>query len=199
MAIARLLYLLVFLGITLRCAAPALAEPLPLLASPAPPSSLALSSSPSRGSDGRVFWSLAAGLATALVPMAVGGGLSAGSSVREIKQAGLDFIGAGLVLGPLVAHAVAGEEERGALFALPTLASAIGMRCLIAAHPDVVEESTLEARVAFLAVFSLTLVSSTIGFIDSTMAGERRRRRLRLTPLFSPTSGQVGVSIGGNL
>lgn len=152
---------------------------------------------PARTSDDRVFYSLVAGLATTLAPMAVGAGLLASSPVREVKHAGIDLIDTGLTLGPLVSHFVAGESSRGVLFMLPTMASAVGMRLLLGFVPNVVEESTTEARVALVILISTTLVASTIGFVDSILASKRLRQKQRrnsIAGMIGPT--QVGISFG---
>src|SRR5262245_50064231 len=88
-------------------------------------------------SDPPVALSIAAGVATALVPLAVGGGMIASSGDGQTRIAGLMVLEAGLALAPIVSHAVAREGRRALLFGALPVASAAAMAVYTALTPDV--------------------------------------------------------------
>lgn len=83
----------------------------------------------------RVVLGVAAGAAVSLVSLGTGAMLIARSDEREVRNAGLLGIHGGLGLSPLVAHAIAGELGRGALFSLVPLAMGAGTATLMGSYP----------------------------------------------------------------
>jgi hypothetical protein len=164
------------------------AAPLPVLAPP----------SPRPGSRRRpsVAWSVAAGLVTALVPMAIGGSLMP-SGDDALMHAGLYTIQAGFMLAPLVSHAVAGEWGRGALFMIPGVVAEAGMIGVLSAFPDVASQGEPISRVPFAIFLGLSIAGAGAGIIDSFLGGERwDRLHLTLTPTGGPH--QLGLALGGS-
>jgi hypothetical protein len=145
-----------------------------------------------------VAWSFAAGLATGLVTLAVGGALL-GSDARDDRIAGSYVVMSGLTLAPVVSHLVSREWGRAGVFGgLPAL-GLIGMGWLLAEHPQVVDEGNKDdTRVAYVVILAWGVVSCAGGLVDSLWAGERWRNRtnLALAPMVAP--GRYGLSLGGD-
>src|SRR5688572_6024449 len=68
--------------------------------------------------DGEVplGWSVGTGCGLALVSMAVGGGISAGSDRARARRTGVEILAGGLALSPAVSHLMAREWKRAAFF-----------------------------------------------------------------------------------
>lgn len=179
----------------------------PAAASP-PPVAVPPVAAPVRARERRgrpsVTWSVIAGLATAIVPMAIGGSLMPfddayrcfGADIN-CKHVGLYVMQAGFLLAPLVSHGVAGEWGRGALFAIPGVIAEAGMAAVLSAAPDVASQGQVESRVPFAILLGLSVAGAGAGIIDTFMAGDRwdRRHRLTLAPSLGPRQG--GLTLGG--
>ena len=142
-----------------------------------------------------VAWSVISGLVTALVPMAIGGSLMPSTDIAT-RQTGIYVIQSGLALSPFVAHAVAGEWGRGAVFSVPGIAAIGGMAGIFAAAPDVTAQGDPDSRVPFAISFSFSLVGAAAGIIDTFLAGERwNKHHLVLSPALGQK--QAGLTLGG--
>jgi hypothetical protein len=174
-------------------APPAPLQPLPPLA-PLPPLKPPLERKPP------VFWSVAAGLATAIVPLALGGGLLATADVDEDarKHAGIHIIVTGIALAPLVSHLVAREWKRAAIFSCIPIAMAALSIGLLESQGSILDEGAPPPRITFGAAVAIEVMGSLVGLIDSMMAGERHKPR---PFVIVPTAGRnsAGISIGGFL
>jgi hypothetical protein len=150
--------------------------------------------------DPPVGWSLAAGVATALVPLAVGGGmLSAEGATTAMKEAGATVAVAGLALAPFVSHAVAREWRRAIYFSVLPVGAAAGTIALAFAKSELLTNSDRSWQVGFAVMFGAALFSSAGGLVDSAWAGERARARraVSLAPLVG--GGRLGLALGGTL
>jgi hypothetical protein len=144
------------------------------------------------------LWGFAAGLATAMVPLAVGGGLAAGSDSQTTKYAGIYTIAGGLALAPLVSHLVGREWKRALIFGALPVACGAAVIGLLAGQDNLLDGGGAPPRIAFGALLAVELFASGAGLVDSLMAGERRpRRALSLAPLVG--RGQLGLVFGGSL
>jgi hypothetical protein len=144
-----------------------------------------------------VAWSVAAGVATGLVSLAVGGALMATNDHREMA-AGTYVMMTGLALSPAVSHLVSREWGRAAIFgALPT-AALIGMVALMEVHPPVLYEGNKDpTRIVYATLVAAAVVTAAGGIVDSMWAGERaRKKRVTVAPVV--TRGQYGLALGGS-
>ena len=144
-----------------------------------------------------VAWSVAAGVATGLVSLAVGGALMATNDHREM-EAGTYVMMTGLALAPAISHLVSREWGRSAIFgALPT-AALIGMAALLEVHPPVLYEGNKDpTRIVYATLVAAAVVTAAGGIVDSMWAGERaRKKRVTIAPVV--TRGQYGLALGGN-
>jgi hypothetical protein len=147
--------------------------------------------------DPPVAWSVAAGVATGLVSLAVGGALMATNNHREM-EAGTYVMMTGLALSPAISHLASREWGRAAIFgALPTVAL-IGMAALLEVHPPVLYEGNKDpTRIVYATLVAAAVVTAAGGIVDSMWAGERARKR-RLTVAPAIARGQYGLALGGN-
>jgi len=134
------------------------------------------------------------GVATALVPLAVGGAIAATSTDDGYagRRAGLHTIAVGLALAPIVSHLSAREWKRAAVFGAITVglaALAIGLCEGMTAYADF---GPFEGRVLFPTALALELVVSGVGLVDSMMAAERWRDRHP-----APAPPGFGLALGG--
>jgi hypothetical protein len=145
-----------------------------------------------------VLVALAAGAATAMIPLILGGTRAATGDNYAAKNAGLSVAGVGLALAPIISHVAVGEWTRAAAFgALPT-ACAIGAAALLAARPDAAFDGTTPSRITFGALFSVTIFSSAVGVVDAALAGSRARGpRVVVAP--SIGRNQLGIGIMSSL
>lgn len=143
--------------------------------------------------------SFAAGLAVAMVPLAVGGGLAATAdpSDQNTKRTGIYIIATGLALAPIVSHLIAREWKRAAIFGAISVPFSVVAVSLLATQPDIIDAGTPPPRVAFGACLAIEIFASAAGLVDSFMAGDRLRRRTVIVPLVG--RGQVGLAVGGFL
>jgi hypothetical protein len=136
------------------------------------------------------------GVATALVPLAVGGAVAATSTGDDLysgRRGGLHTIAVGLALAPIVSHAAAREWKRAAVFGAITVALAalaIGLCEGMTAYADF---GPFEGRVLFPAALALELVVTSVGIVDSMMAAERWRDRHP-----APPPNGFGIALGGS-
>jgi hypothetical protein len=154
--------------------------------------------------DPPLGWSVGAGVATAMVPLAVGGGLLATTQDSTVKHAGIEVIAAGLALAPVVSHLIAHEWKRAAIFGVvPLVFGALAVGLLEGYRKDdLLDDGTPTPRVAFGAALAVELFASGAGLVDSLMARERARTRsqtrgLRIVPTFG--KNQIGLSLGGSM
>ena len=157
-----------------------------------------------------VGWSIAAGLTVALVPLIIGGALSAPEhntgqpdvSLDARLNAGLYIMQAGLALAPIVSHLIAHEWKRAAIFGAAPTVALIALAVINSAYPDATAirvQGNVPTRAAIGSMLLLSFLSSGFGLIDSLLAGERARApgRLSVIPTLGP--GSVGLSIGSTL
>ncbi len=143
-----------------------------------------------------VGWAMAAGLATAILPLAVGGGIVATRFSIDEQHAGILTLSAGLALAPIVSHAVTREWKRAAIWGAVPVVSAIGMAVFLAIAPDVVTAlGEREQRIPFAALLILSLFSSAGGLADTFSAGERWRK-VHLVPIVSAQG--ASLAMGGS-
>jgi hypothetical protein len=191
-AAAITLFLLAFPGSPAIAAAAPPEEPSARPA-PAPPPARA-----ARRRDPPIGVALGAGIATAMIPLALGAMHTAGAVSDESRNAGLIVAGAGIALAPIAAHIVLGEWKRAAIFGAAPLAAEIATIAYLAARPDAVFKGTPVTRTAWGAIFSLDLFGAAIGLVDVMLAGERwQRRDLAIVP--SVGQGRFGLALGGVL
>ncbi len=150
--------------------------------------------------DPPLFWSVAAGFATAIVPLAVGGSVlaTAGENDDSPKRIGVHLIIAGLALAPIVSHLISREWKRAAIFAAAPLACAAVAIGLLEGTPNLLDEGAPPPRIAFGAALALEIVATGIGLVDSLMIKDRARKtHVAVVPTFG--RDQIGLSIGGTL
>jgi hypothetical protein len=174
--------------------APIALDPAPV---PAPPLPAPGRESP-RSDEPPVTAAILAGVATAMIPLSLGGVLASSGDEYSRKNAGLLLAGAGVALAPMVSHAVLREWKRGLLFSILPVASEIAMTSLLTAREDAVFKGTTLSRTTFALLFSVDVFGSAIGIVDAMMAGDRARGK---GFLFAPTISQnrVGFTFGGSL
>lgn len=116
---------------------------------------------------------LVTGIAVAGASLAYGGTLLTTGRGLAVKRDGLIVMDTGLTLAPLVAHGVAGEWGRGALFGLVPAAGEIGMAVLLAAHPDAAVKGKNKSQRIYPVLLSLSVLGSALGIFDAALADER--------------------------
>ncbi|APR85123.1 Hypothetical protein A7982_10472 [Minicystis rosea] len=170
----------------------------PLQAAAAPPSEPVLVAEPPVGV------ALAAGAATALIPLGLGALRTADGATRPARNAGFLVAGAGLALSPIISHIVVGEYARAAVFGAAPVAAEIAMIALTSVNPDAVFAGTTVTRTTFGVLFSVGVFGAALGLVDVALAGGRARERaakprtgLHVAPLFG--GGVTGLSVGGIL
>jgi hypothetical protein len=155
---------------------------------------------PVSSDERRAWWGLGVGVATALVPAAVGASLYSAGDDFQSKHAGVYLLCGGLALAPVASHLIAREYGRALLFGALPLASMAGMVGLVESHPDVLFEGDVPRRVLFAVLISVDVLASTIGLADSLGGPDRARARRRRAAFgVVPTVGAhtAGLSLGG--
>jgi hypothetical protein len=157
--------------------------------------------------DRPVLLALAAGFATAAIPLALGATGTADSTSDPVRNTGYEVSGAGLALAPIVSHIVLGEWSRAAAFGAVPVASEIGMVTLLSAKPGSIFHGTVGTRTLFGLIFSLDAFGSALGMVDVMVANDRASippvwrifssRNLSLAPVV--TANYRGLSLGGKL
>jgi hypothetical protein len=143
-----------------------------------------------------VALSVGLGLTLALAPMVVAGGMAAQASDARTRKRSLEVLAAGLALGPVLSHLIAGEGSRAAVFGGVTLTAAVMSTALLETLPRILDDTKHPACVALGATLAGLLVASGYGLVDSLMAGERskkRRLRLELQPTIGPSMMALGI------
>jgi hypothetical protein len=97
----------------------------------------------------------------------------------------------GFALAPLTAHAVVGEWDRGAVFAVIPAAATVSSVPIFAASPAAVERGTIETQRAMWSLFVAGLVSAAAGVVDVAFAPGR----VRVAPVVGP--GTASIVAGG--
>ena len=148
---------------------------------------------------------ITAGVATALIPLALGASHTAGAVSDASRDAGYVVAGAGFALAPVVAHVALGEWRRAAAFGAAPLAAELGIIALVSAFPDAVFHRTVGSRTAFALLFSVDVFAAALGLVDVMLAGDRARAA-RTAPALGgvtivPSIGRDhgGILIGGRL
>ncbi|HXU79939.1 MAG TPA: hypothetical protein VN914_00990 [Polyangia bacterium] len=147
--------------------------------------------------DGEVAWSVGAGCAVVMASMAVGGGISAAVEGNRARRTGIGIVSAGLALGPVVSHGIAGEWKRAAVFGGTAAAIGIFNTILVERSTAVLDHGPPSSRIPFGIALATEVLVSTAGLVDSMMAGDRRQRRVAVLPLVDGRS--VGLALGGTL
>jgi len=149
--------------------------------------------------DVALAWSIGTGSGLVLVSMAVGGGVAAGLESERSRRTGVEILAGGVALAPLVSHLIAREWKRAAVFGGISLGLAAFTTVVVERTSAVVEGGSYVSRIPFGIAVASQVAFSTVGLIDSLMAGERARgrRRLALLPLVGRQS--VGLALGGGL
>jgi hypothetical protein len=149
----------------------ALSAALALAAAPARATAAPSGSSEAGASPGTT--ALVTGIAVAGASLAYGGTLLTTGRGLAVKRDGLLVMDTGLTLAPLIAHGVAGEWARGALFALAPAAGEIGMAVLLAAHPDAPVVGKHKSQRIYPVMLTVSVLGSALGIFDATLADER--------------------------
>ena len=116
---------------------------------------------------------LVTGLATAGASLAYGGFLLTSGHSLPAKHDGLYVMSLGLTLAPLVAHGVAGEWARGALFSIAPAIGGIGMAMLLAKRPDAPIKGKQKSQRIYPVLITVSVVGSAVGIFDAALADER--------------------------
>ncbi|MES1172096.1 MAG: hypothetical protein ABUL77_02575 [Bacteroidota bacterium] len=149
----------------------------PTPARAAEPASVADSDGDAR-TDARAVVGPLAGVATALIPLAVGGALLADDDRPDRQRAGTYVILAGFAAAPWVSHAITGRWRRAFGFGLASLATSLGalgaMRVQDPYDPNIANHG----RLAFGFLLTSAFFATTVGLVDSfiegpVMSGER--------------------------
>ena len=160
--------------------------------------------------DPQATTSLLVGAGIATVSFGTGMTMTGTSGDGFVQNAGIVIAESGLVLAPIAAHGVAGEWKRGLLFALPPLATEIGMLILIDQWGEkLVTLAPLGTQYLYSALFTGSVLFSAIGIVDSAFAGGRASAAAR-TPASAPASTSAwiaptfdrnggGIKVGGFL
>jgi hypothetical protein len=164
--------------------------------------------------DPQATTSLLVGAGIATVSFGTGMTMTGTSGDGFVQNAGIVIAESGLVLAPLAAHGVAGEWKRGLLFALPPLATEIGMLILVDQWGErLVTLAPLGTQYLYSALFTGSVLFSAIGIVDSAFAGGRASAATRaqattpsaasapastwIAPMFDRNGG--GIKVGGLL
>jgi hypothetical protein len=156
-----------------------------------------------------IMVALVAGMATAIVPLVLGGlhtAAAANAVTDGPRNVGYAVGGVGPALAPIVAHAVLGEWGRAAAFGAVPVASEIAVCALVTAVPDGVFHGTTLSRTGFALLYSADLFGAAVGLVDVMLARDRLRARGRkaaglsaFTLAPSGGRGHAGLVLGGSL
>ena len=166
-----------------------------LIAAPLPPA-------PPRVRPPPIAVALTVGVATALIPLALGTMHTAGAISDGSRDVGYAVAGAGFALSPIVAHVALGQWKRAAAFGAVPVATELGIIGLVSAFPDAVFHRSQGSRTAFALLFTADVLGAALGLVDVMLAGERARAAPALGGLtLLPTvgRGQAGLVVGGML
>lgn len=156
--------------------------------------------------DPPVAIALAAGAATAFLPLALGVMHTANAPVYAygLRNVGYIVAGAGIAIAPIVSHVIVGEYKRAAAFGAAPVAAQIAMIALVTAEPWAVFSGTKGSRTTFGLLFAVDAFGAAIGLIDVALARDRANKRASLLPggiTIAPAigGGNVGIAVGGTL
>jgi hypothetical protein len=143
-------------------------------------------------SSSRGVTALVTGIATAGASLAYGGFLLTSGHSLPAKHDGLYVMSLGLTLAPLVAHGVAGEWARGALFSVVPALGGIGMAMLLAKRPDAPIKGKQKSQKIYPVLITISVVGSAVGIFDAALVDER-------LPQVSVAAGDgfVGADVSG--
>jgi hypothetical protein len=116
---------------------------------------------------------LVTGIGTAGASLAYGGFLLTSGNSLSAKHDGIYVMSLGLTLAPFVAHGVADEWARGALFSIVPAIGGIGMAMLLAKRPDAPIRGKQESQKIYPVFITISTVGSAIGIFDAALADER--------------------------
>jgi hypothetical protein len=137
-----------------------------------------------------------AGIATLVLPLAVGTSILAQGDALDHPQLSFHVIDAGFALAPLVTHAILGEGRRGLFFSAISAGLALSTSLFLENSPDLIQHGEVATRVPFAVLFSLALFSSGIGVGDCFFARDRAASaRVALVPMRA--DGALGLGLGG--
>lgn len=166
-----------------------------------------LHATPCRADEPRSDVALLAGAATMTLPLVAGSTLIAQGDDLHVRNLGVGVAEGGLVLAPLVTHAVLGETRRGLAFAAVPAAFATGTATLLLFVPNTIDGGKLHIQYTFAALFIGSFLGATIGVVDGLYAGGRAvdrardrtaagdRTKLTVFPTFA--RDHVGIALGG--
>ncbi len=152
--------------------------------------------------------SLLVGASIATASFGAGMTMTGTSGDGSVQNAGILIAQSGLVLAPFAAHGVSGEWRRGLFFALPPLATEVGMLFLIDQWGEkLVTLAPLGTQYLYSALFTGSVLFSAIGIIDATFAGDRAATaaraadKARTNAWVAPSFGHhgFGLEVGGLL
>ena len=153
--------------------------------------------------EDRAFRAFVVGSLTAAVPFSVGTMVTSSSHEQSTQNAGVYTLQGGLLLAPLVSHAMLSEWKRGLLFSIAPAVGSGSMITLLAINPDAVSHASLEVQRMYYFMVVASVLGGGIGVVDTLFNPSREPSRepprpqgsLRLAPILSP--GHYGLSIGG--
>jgi len=148
-----------------------------------------------------VAWSVSMGLVTAMVPMAVGGGITASYDDEGMRRSGIYAMTVGWAVAPFVSHAISHEWKRAAIFsAVPVAAAIVAIGLLEGSRPsDLLGSGDPPPRVAFGTALAIEAVACGVGLVDSMMAGERWKKHHKVMVAPQLGAGRFGLALGGSL
>lgn len=153
------------------------------------------------GDEPKVVWGVVAGMATALVPLAVGGAFFAGTDDTTKRRDAIVGMLSGLALAPIVSHLVAKEWARAGIFGAIPVACVVGMSVLLEIHPSANLFAQPADRLSFGLLISLATLSSGIGLLDTLgavrRADQKKRARSPVLPVPFATARGGGLVAGG--
>jgi hypothetical protein len=116
---------------------------------------------------------LVTGLATAGASLAYGGFLLTSGHGLSAQHDGLYVMSLGLTLAPFVAHGVADEWARGALFSIAPAVGGIGMAMLLAKRPDAAIRGKQKSQRIYPVLITVSTLGSAVGIFDAALADQR--------------------------
>ena len=149
---------------------------------------------------------LAAGGAVTFVSLGIGTMMIAQSDERGVRNTGLIGAQSGMVLAPLLAHAIVGETTRGVWFSLPLLVPVAVNSVVAGFFPNVIRRAPAGIQYTVFIAATLSIFGSTIGVLDAVRVGERKPKKastsastssLTVVPMFG--DGTTGALVTGNL
>lgn len=144
--------------------------------------------------DPPVITALTAGAAVTLAPLAIGGAIAGTGRDVDRQNAGLSLATFGLVLGPIVSHAIVGEWGRGALYGAVPLAGATGAAVVLAAEPGTVFGDEAKVTGLYTVLVAVTVFAAGAGLIDTALSPERAHP-VTVVPRIAPGHASLAVDV----